>query len=192
MNRPKIKIEKTVADNLIEIVTFLLILSSGILIGIYYNQLPEKLPIHFNWPSKDENGFGTKDLLWASPIICGIIGIGIYKLNQYPWIFNYPSEIDENNAEYNYRQATQMLRILNLLIGFLCLSVTLMSVLDGLGIENELDKFLGPLFPILLIGLPILYVIKILMNKWNIYIVMFDRNIVISFILSNNINGKLS
>ena len=165
MNRPKIKIEKTVADKSIEILTFVFILSSGILIGFYYNQLPEKLPIHFNWPSKDKDGFGTKDLLWASPITCGIIGVGIHKLNQFPWIFNYPTEIDENNAEYNYRQATQMLRILNLLIGFLCISLTLMSVLDGLGIENGLDKYLGPLFPILLIGLPIIYVIKILMNK---------------------------
>jgi len=165
MNRPKVNIEKTVADKSIEILTFLLILGSGILIGIYYNQLPEKLPIHFNWPSKDKNGFGTKDLLWASPIICGIIAFGIYKLNQFPSTFNYPTEIDNNNAEYNYRQATQMLRILNLLIGFLCISVTLMSVLDGLGIENGLDKYLGPLFPILLTGLPILYVIKTLVNK---------------------------
>lgn len=165
MNRPKIKIEKTVADKSIEILTFLLILGSGILIGVYYNQLPEKLPIHFNWPSKDKNGFGTKDLLWASPIICGIIGVGIYKLNQYPWIFNYPTEIKARNAEFNYLQATQMLRILNLLIGLLCLSVTSMSVLDGLGIENGPDKYLGPLFPILLIGLPIFYVIKILINK---------------------------
>lgn len=58
-----------------------------------------------------------------------------------------------------------MLRILNLLIGLLCLSVTLMSVLDGLGIENGLNKYLGAFFPILLIGLPILYVIKILKQK---------------------------
>lgn len=142
-----------------------MILTSGILIGFYYDQLPEKLPIHFNWPSKDKNGFGSKDLLWSSPIICGIITIGIYILNQYPWIFNYPTEIDERNAEFNYRQATQMLRILNLLIGLLCLLVTSMSVLDGLGIENRLDKYLEPLFPILLIGIPIFYVIKIFMNK---------------------------
>lgn len=165
MNRPKIKIEKTIIDKLMEILTFLLILGSGILIWMYYNKLPEKLPIYFNWPSKDKNGYGSKDLLWASPIICGIIGIGIYKLNQHPWIFNYPSEIDKNNAKYNYRQATQMLRIINLLIGFVCVSLTLMSILDGLGIENGFSKYLGSLFPILLIGFPIFYLIKVLMNK---------------------------
>ena len=165
MSRPKIEIDKTITDKSIEILTFLLILGSVILIGFYYDQLPEKIPIHFNWPSKDKDGFGTKDLLWASPIICGIIGIGIYKLNQYPWIFNYPTKIDEINAEYNYRQATQMLRILNLFVGLLCISLTLMSVLNGLGIENGLDEYLGLLFPVLLIGLPIVYVIKILINK---------------------------
>ena len=165
MSRPKIKIEKTGLDKFLEVLTFLFVLSSVILIALYYIQLPEKLPIHFNWPSKDNNGLGTKDVLWANPIICGLTAIGIYKLNQFPWVFNYPYKIDHANAEYNYRQATQMLRILNLLIGVLCLSVTLMSVLDGLGVENELDTFLGPIFPIVLIGLPVLYLIKVLMHK---------------------------
>lgn len=169
MNRPKIRIQKTNVEKSIELLTFLLIAGSAILIGIYYSQLPEKLPIHFNWPSKDKNGFGSKDLLWASPLICGIIAIGIYKLNQYPWFFNYPIEIDENNAERNYRQATQMLLILNLLIGFLCLSVTLMSVLDGLEIEHELEKYLGPLLPILFIGLPVLFAIKLVMSRKTIH-----------------------
>lgn len=165
MNRPKITIERTRFDKLIELITFLLVISSAILIAIYYQQLPEKLPIHFNWPSKDANGLGTKSMLWASPVICGLIVFGIYKLNQHPWIFNYPTTINENNAEYHYRQATRLLRILNLFIGFLCISLTLMSVLDGLGIQHELDTYLGPLLPILLIGLPILYMIKVFRDQ---------------------------
>jgi cytochrome bd-type quinol oxidase subunit 2 len=165
MKRPKIKIRKTAMDKSLEILTFLLIAGSALLIGVYYAELPEKLPIHFNWPSKDKNGLGTKDLLWASPIICGIIAIGLYKLNQYPWVFNYPTAINEKNAENHYRQATQMLRVLNLLIGFLCLSLTLISVLDGLKIENDLDQYIEPLLPVLFIGLPVLYVVKMLMNK---------------------------
>ncbi len=165
MDRPKIIIPKTITDKALEILTFVLIIGSAVLIGIYFSELPEKLPIHFNWPSKENDGSGSKDLLWISPIICGIIGIGIYKLTQYPWILNYPVEIHEKNAEYNYRQATTMLRLSNLLIGFLCLSVSSMSVLDGLGIENSLDKYVAPLLPILLIGLPLVYGLKILLNK---------------------------
>lgn len=165
MNRPKIKIKKNNFDKGIEILTFSLILISAIIIGVYYNQLPEKLPIYFNWPSKDKNGFGTKDLLWTSPILFGIIGIGLYRLNQYPWIFNYPTDINEKNAEYNYKMSTQMIRILGLFIGIMCLLMTLTSILNGLGNETDFDKYLYPFLPILFIGLPIIYLIKILMNK---------------------------
>lgn len=152
-------------DKSMEILTFLLIAGSAILIGIYYTALPDKLPIHFNWPSKDKNGLGTKDLLWASPVICSIIAIGIYKLNQYPWIFNYPKAINENNAEYHYRKATQMLRVLNLLIGFLCLVLSVMSILDGLKIENDFIQYIEMLLPIFFIGLPVLYIVRMLMIK---------------------------
>ncbi len=165
MNRPKIKIEKNNIDKGIEILTFSLILISAIIIGVYYNQLPEKLPIYFNSPSKDNNGLGTKDLLWTSPILFGIIEIGLYKLNEYPWIFNYPTRISEKNAEYNYKMSTQLIRILGLFIGIMCLLMTLTSILNGLGSETDFDKYLYPFSPILFIGLPIIYLIKILMNN---------------------------
>lgn len=165
MTRPKIKVEKSFLDKSMEVLTFLLIAVSALLIGIYYQQLPEKSPIPFNWPSKDKNGFGTKDLLWASPIICGIIGLALYKLNQYPWIFNYPSEIDQENAAYNYKMATRLVRIIALVIGFMCLSMTLSAILNGLGNTTKFDTYFDPIFLILLIGLPIFYAIKIFRNS---------------------------
>ncbi len=165
MNRPKIKIEKSKLDKSIEGLTFLLIVISAVLIGMYYQQLPEKLPIHFNWPSKDKNGYGTKDILWASPIICGVIAAAIYKLNQYPWVFSYPTAINENNAKYNYKMSTQMLRVIGLIIGVMCLFLTSTSILNGLGNKTEFGNYFEPFFPILLVGIPIFYMIKILINK---------------------------
>ena len=76
---------------------------------------------------------GTKDLLWSNPIICGIITMLIYKLNQYTLTLNYPKEILENNEKFNYKMSTQMLRIISLIIAFMCLSLTLTSILNGLG-----------------------------------------------------------
>lgn len=165
MKRAKIKLKKNKSAKGLEILTFTLIFISAAVIGFYYNQIPEKVPIYFDWPSKDKNGFATKDILWASPIICGIIVLAIYKLNQHPWILNYPTEINEKNAEYNYKMSTQMLRILGLIIAFMCLALTLTSVLFGLGYKIEFEKYLALLFPILLIGFPIFYVIRILMKK---------------------------
>ncbi len=177
MNRPTIKIEKNILDKFIEILTFLLIIVSIILIITYYNQLPEKLPIHFNWPSKDKNGFGTKDLLWSNPIICGIIGMLIYKLNQYTLTLNYPKEILKNNEEFNYKMSTQMLRIISLIIAFMCLSLTLTSILNGLGNETEFGKYSKSIFPILFIGAPVFYIIRILTNKKNRHNSLFNNNI---------------
>ena len=165
MNRPKLRIEKKKMDKSIEFLTFFLIVGSVILIGVLYGQLPEKVPIHFNWPSKDKNGFGTKDLLWASPVITGILGMGIYQLTKYPRLLNYPVEIKAENAAYTYRLGSQMLRVLNLAIGLICFFITLSSVLDGLQVENNLAAFLSPLYPVLLIGIPVIFLIKMGMKQ---------------------------
>ncbi|HLV15203.1 MAG TPA: hypothetical protein VKY41_08485 [Xanthomarina sp.] len=165
MNRSKLKIRKDSLDKGIEILTFALILISALLIGVYYKQLPEKLPIYFNWPSKDKNGFGTKDLLWVSPILFGLIAIAIYKLNNHLWFFNNPTEVNNKNVEFLYKMSTQMWRILGLLLAIICLFMTLTSILNGLGNETNFNKYLYPILPIMFIGLPIIYLIKILMNK---------------------------
>lgn len=159
MSRPKIKLKKNGFDVTIEILAFTLILASALLIGYYYNQLPDKLPIYFNWPTKDENGIGEKDLLWASPIISGLIGIAIFKLNQYPWIYNYPTEI-KPEAERIYRMATRMLRVLNLILGFTCFVLTLFSILAAQNKLNGLDRFLLPTLPFLFLTPTIYYLIK--------------------------------
>ena len=163
--RPRITLQKSRLDNLLEILTFVLITGAVGLIGWYYNQLPDQIPIHFNWPSKDENGFGSKNLLWASPIICGVLAIGLHILNSYPRIFNYPVKITQENAAYQYRQATRMIRILNLIIGLLCLSVTVGSISDGLGYESDFDFYINLLFPVLFIGVPFFFLIKMAVRK---------------------------
>ncbi|MHA7832014.1 MAG: DUF1648 domain-containing protein [Flagellimonas sp.] len=165
MNKPQITIDKTCWDKWLEIITLLLVLVSLILIGVYYSRLPEKLPIHFNWPSKDTNGFGKKNILWASPIICGLIVLGIRRLNQYPWFFNYPFKIINKNAEYNYRLATQIFRFLSFILALYCLFTTFISILNGLGRPTPFFKYSLWVFPILLVGIPILFLVKMIKEK---------------------------
>ncbi|MEY8022144.1 hypothetical protein AB8P51_15000 [Muriicola sp. SD30] len=165
MNRPKIAIKKSKFDKSIEILSFLMLVGSVAIILIYSSQLPEKLPIYFNTPLKDSDGFGNKSLLWELPIILGIIVFIIYKLSQYPWIFNYPIKIKPENAEYNYKLSSQMLRVLGFAISFTCFSLTLTSILNGLGYYEELASYLSPFIIGLLFGIPIVYMILILIKK---------------------------
>jgi uncharacterized membrane protein len=137
MNRPKINIKKTRLDKSIEFLTFFLLLGAALLLAIWYAQLPERVPIHFNWPTKDRNGMDSKNVLWAGILIFCLLTVGIFKLNQYPWIFNYPFEIHEGNAERHYRIATRLLRWLNLLLAILCIVLTVLSLLDGLEVVKH-------------------------------------------------------
>ncbi len=124
-------------DKSIEFLTFFLLLSAALLLAIWYAQLPERVPIHFSWPIKDRNGMDSKNVLWAGPVILGALILGMFKLNQFPWIFNYPFEIHEGNAKRQYRIATTLLRWLNLLLAILCIVLTVLSLLDGLEVAKH-------------------------------------------------------
>ena len=165
MDRPKIDIKKSKFDKSLEILSFLMLLGSVAIILIYYSQLPEKLPIYFNTPLKGSDGYGNKSLLWELPIILSIIVFVIYKLSQYPSIFNYPIKIKPENAEYNYKMSSQMLRVLGFAISFACFSLTLTSILNGLGFYPELDRYLSPFLIGLLFGVPMVYLLLILIKK---------------------------
>lgn len=160
MNRPKLKIKKSGFDIGIETLTFLFIFVSVILIIKFYNQLPEKLPIYFNWPSKDINGFAPKSSLWVSPIISGLLCVGIFILNKYPWLFNYPSNLKPENAALHYKMATRMMRVIGLVIGLSCLVLTYFSILAGFNNLNGLDRYLFPTLPILIFAPLVYYLIK--------------------------------
>ncbi|MBT8314421.1 MAG: DUF1648 domain-containing protein [Maribacter sp.] len=166
MTPPNILITKNWFDKLILILSFIFILSSVLLILINYKQLPDSVPIYFNTPQKDADGFGNKNLLWELPVILGIIILLLNRLSQYPRIFNYPIKVNEENAAFNYKMGSQMLRVLGLGIGFVCFSLTMMSILNAKGNHFGLEKYLNPILIGLLIGIPILYLGFILRKKF--------------------------
>lgn len=167
MKNPAIHIGKTKFDLTLEILTILAIIATLCILVYYYSLLPEKLPIYFNWPTKENTGLGSKNLLFISPIISGAIFFGFYLLNKKPWIFNYPTEITKKNAIRSYRNSTQMLRLIALVISLMCFCFTLFSILNGLGNSTNYGIYIYPVFPVLLIIIPIIYMIKMFSEKPN-------------------------
>ncbi|WP_338732063.1 hypothetical protein [Mangrovimonas cancribranchiae] len=160
MQPPKIKIAKTPFDSIIEIITLCFLIISVAIITYYDAQLPNQVPIYFNWPSKDINGMGAKNLLWVSPIICGIIYLAILKLNQYPWIFNYPTTLTQDNAKQHYKLSTRLLRWINLIVAISCLALTFATIATILYPRLNIDNYLFPTFPILFILPLLVYLIQ--------------------------------
>ncbi len=145
MDRPKIKIELDVSDWVLEVIgaTFLLLMIGFPL--YYFNELPEIIPIHFN-ASGEADEFSQKNIIWTLPAVGFVIYIGMFFLNKYPHIFNYPKEITEENAKRQYRIATKLIRTLNLLIAASFFYIGYGTIQTSLNKGDGLGTYFLPIF----------------------------------------------
>ena len=127
--RPKIKIELTLFDLIIEIAGLVAVLALWILLMATYSGLPELIPLQYNALGQVVN-FGVKSSIFIFPAIATAIFAGLTILSRVPHILNYPVKITENNAFLQYRNAVRMLRYLKLAIVLLSGYIVLHAVLN--------------------------------------------------------------
>lgn len=113
--RPKIKLELTTADKIFEIVGWFLILAVWGLIITNYSNLPDTIPTHYNGAGQAD-GFGGKATILMLPLIATILFVGLTVINKFPHIFNYPTNITQDNALRQYTYATRLIRYLKLIV----------------------------------------------------------------------------
>ncbi len=151
MNKPKFKINLTTVDYIVEIIGIIGIICLILLPLYYFNDLPNKVPKHFNVFGQPDS-YGNKVMIWVIPIIALLLYIGMTILNKYPHIFNYPTKVTNENAEKLYKIATKSIRFLKVVI------VVLFSYLNFRIIKTSLNETTGigyiflPVFVILIIG----------------------------------------
>ncbi|TYB79683.1 DUF1648 domain-containing protein [Bizionia myxarmorum] len=117
-DRPKITLDKSTFDNFLDVFAFGLLIVTIIYTVLNYSALPDQIPMHFNY-SGDITRFDDKDMIWLFPIL-GIATVsGIFYLNKFPHVFNYPQKITPENAKEFYSDATRMLRFINVSISLL-------------------------------------------------------------------------
>ncbi len=143
MKRPRIKIQPTATDWMLEIVGLI-----GIIITIgftltRYKDLPDTIPRHFNLTGQPD-GFSGKSILYtltAIPIVTYLIlTIGL----RFPHIFNYPFEITRENAERQYKNATQMIRVIKTFLVMIFGYLTYATIKNGLGEMHGLGTWFTP------------------------------------------------
>jgi len=137
--RPKLNLELTMIDKTLEILGWTSILAIWVLTITNYTNLPDIIPIHYNGAG-EADGFGRKTTILILPLIATVLFIGITISNKFPHIFNYPTNITQDNALRQYTNATRLNRYLKLIIvvifGFIEFK-TIQSAngqADGLGI----------------------------------------------------------
>lgn len=141
--RPRIKIELTRVDKMLELLGWLTLFFWWGIILYNYSNLPDIIPTHYN-ASGQVNGYGKKITIILLPIIGTVIFIGMTVLNKYPHIYNYPSNITEMNALTQYTYATKMIRYLKCAIVFIFFLIDLFTYLTAKGRTNGLGYLFLP------------------------------------------------
>lgn len=142
--RPKLKIEQTPLDILLEVFSFISLFYLFYYVFTNYSILPEQIPMHFN-SSGEIDDFGSKSNIFLLPVIA----LGIYTLltiiNKFPHTFNYLTEITNKNAYVQYKLATRMIRFLKLDIILIFTFITFQIIREAKTGNSNLGEWFIPI-----------------------------------------------
>lgn len=159
-NRPKITIEKTEFDRLLDWINIILLIVYLTYVYMHYQHLPEIIPTHFG-PDGVADNFGTKNSIWILPIIALVMTIGMRILYNYPHQFNYVVKITEENAPRQYQFGIWVLRITTLFVLLLFFYISYATIRTALhNDENALGGWFLPIVLIVSIIFPLYILIK--------------------------------
>lgn len=136
--RPRLSIDLTPADKLVEAAGWLMLAGIWLLVLISYADLPDRIPTHFNLAGKAD-GFGKKAAIILLPAIATVLFAGMTVVNRFPHAFNFGVPVTPENARFQYTNATRMMRWIKLglliLFGFLTVETIghATGKTDGLG-----------------------------------------------------------
>jgi len=158
---PKIKIELTGLDKLLEAIIWILIIIHWVMVLYFYPKLPESIPIHFN-AHGEVDGYGSPNTLFDLPIISTITIVGMSILCRFPHIFNFPMQITPENIERQYKNAIRLLRVLNLLIAtlFVCITYEVIAVAT-----NKHFVEIGWIMPVILVLIFVTLIVYFVKSK---------------------------
>ncbi len=148
--RPIIHIPLTNAQKVQKALSFFWIIISFGLVFWYYNQLPERIPSHYNL-SGEPDGYSGKAILILLPIISSVLVILMTTLAKYPHTFNYHVPLTPENTQQLYTKAVKLVSDLTYSISFIFLLIISSILYTAMNVGNTLlGKALIPLILILI------------------------------------------
>lgn len=164
--RPRIEVKLTPADKILEILGWIAVFGIWTLTLIHYFDLPEIIPTHYNGIGKVD-GFGNKANILTLPIVSTVLFVGMTILNKYPHLFNYPSQITDENALRQYTNATRMIRFLKFTIVLIFGLIVFKTIENVNGNADGLGSWFLPLTFGLIFAPMAYYLTKSLQTKKN-------------------------
>ncbi|GEO12265.1 DUF1648 domain-containing protein [Segetibacter aerophilus] len=160
--KPKIKIELTIVDKILENVSLSILVLLWVGTIIFFSKLPEQIPSHYNAAGLADD-FSGKTHIFILPIIATVIYVGMTILNKHPHIYNYPAIVTQENAARLYTSAAKLLRVLKMAVIIIFSGIVFMTYQTALTNGEGLGAWFLPLA----VGLMILPNIFYLFNSPN-------------------------
>lgn len=114
-NQSKIDLEQTPADRILEGLAAAGLVIIFVLPAVYYRDLPENIPTHFN-AAGAADGYGGKWTIFLLSFLCLALYALLTFISTQPQLFNFPVKITPENSERQYQLAARFIRILKALI----------------------------------------------------------------------------
>ncbi|GGA74941.1 DUF1648 domain-containing protein [Ornithinibacillus halotolerans] len=159
--RPKLNIPKTRSEWLFDIIGLIFYIGSIILLISVWSSLPPEVPAHYNALGEVDR-WGSKYELLILPIVGGFLFLMMQVFEKYPEMHNYPSRLNESNAEQFYLLSRKLLNQLK------NISLILFSLLafESVSIAMEWNNGFGVWFlPLLIVGTGIPIVMTLLRQR---------------------------
>lgn len=118
----------------------------------WWPTLPAIIPTHFDINGMP-NAHGSKDSLLFLPALLLALTVCFAVLSRYPWIFNYPVVITQENAARQYRRARTLLAVANAYIAALFALIQWQTIRVALGAASGLGALFSPDFIIIFVVL---------------------------------------
>jgi uncharacterized membrane protein len=162
--RPKLKLNLSTSDWVIELLGWLALVGFWILVLVNFNDLPQRIPTHFNGAGVADD-YGGKNTIIILPILGTILFLAITYINQFPHIFNYLSKITQENALQQYTNATKMMRFLKLIVVLLFGGIAFKTIAHAKGNSEGLGVWFLPIAILILVVPLVFFTIKSLTSK---------------------------
>jgi uncharacterized membrane protein len=143
MSKPKIMIQPTLTDRVLETLGVLGIILTVAYIMANYNELPDILPRHYD-ASGQPNGFSGKSILIIFPFVVIVIYVILTIALRSPHLLNHPFEITQDNAGRQYKNIILLIRILKIFLVAVFFYLTYATIQNGLGKMHGLGTWFVP------------------------------------------------
>jgi uncharacterized membrane protein len=141
-----------------------LLIINWIITFYYYNELPEKIPAHFNLKGEVDR-WGEKIEMFFIPAIHTVIYFLLNYLTKIPQHHKYPVKVNEQNKEKLHGLSIRLLKFVILMTGLIFLTITIISIKVALAHKSFTTSII--LIEIAILFLGIFYYISNMFEKSN-------------------------